>query len=648
MFKKFRFTVGRKIVGSFLLIIILYIINSVVIVNTSGNVEEMIAYSSQSVRPSSEKLNEFNSLVSRSKMLITNWVYLPSNVENKEELIQLHNIEYPKLREELIGLTQNWENDSLKSIMRQIITDYDKILTLQREEIMNALSTFDDYENPMIKFAVDDKLESEVIPSIDQLNEQLNFVNQEYVDIRNRFDKEISDSMNDLKSVTFILLFFNVLVAVASVYFLVRNLTIPINHVKRVIDKLGLGEISTEDDIEVSDDEVGDMAKSVKNLTNGLNSTSRFAEEIGRGNLEADFRALSKQDVLGNALLEMRNSLRKVAEEDEKRRWFNEGVAKFAELMRKNSEDIRKLSDELLRNIIKYMDANQGALYLVDESTQTDAEIMKLYSCYAWDKHKFIDQEIQKGDGLAGQAWQEGEEIFMTDVPDEYIDITSGLGHSNPTCVFIVPLKVNDDIFGIVEMASFDEIPEYKREFLLKLAESIASTISNVKTSARTKELLDESQLMTEQMKAQEEEMRQNMEEIQATQEEMERGQQESVNTLNAINKSVATFELDSEGNIENANENFINIVRYNSSEVFGETFRIFLKSEDESIDPFRQLWKQMQEGTDVAGEFLLGTKNGDIRAVKGTFIPTIGSDDALSKVNFFGISVAEYKEFSE
>ena len=207
---------------------------------------------------------------------------------------------------------------------------------------------------------------------------------------------------------------------------------------------------------------------------------------------------------------------------------------------------------------------------------------------------------------------------------------------------------MNEEIYGIIEMASFDEIPLFKREFLLKLAESIASTISNVKTSARTKELLDESQLMTEQMKAQEEEMRQNMEEIQATQEEMERSQQESINTMKAINKSVATMELDSEGNIENVNENFINIVEYDSSEIYGETFRIFLKSEDESIDPFRQLWKQMQEGTDVSGEFLLGTKNGNLKAIKGTFIPALGSDDALSKVNFYGISVAEYKEFSE
>jgi transcriptional regulator with GAF, ATPase, and Fis domain len=142
---------------------------------------------------------------------------------------------------------------------------------------------------------------------------------------------------------------------------------------------------------------------------------------------------------------------------------------------------------------------------------------MSMKACYAWDKKKFLNHKIHKGEGLAGQSWQEGDLIYLTEVPQNYIRITSGLGDANPTSVLIVPLKVKRQIFGVVEIASFGQFQDFEIEFVQKIAESIASTISSVKINARTQRLLEESQEMTEQMRAQEEEMRQNMEELQAT-----------------------------------------------------------------------------------------------------------------------------------
>jgi PAS domain S-box-containing protein len=113
--------------------------------------------------------------------------------------------------------------------------------------------------------------------------------------------------------------------------------------------------------------------------------------------------------------------------------------------------------------------------------------------------------------------------IYLTEVPQNYISIKSGLGGANPRSILIVPLVVNDKIEGVIELASFNLFQPFEIEFLQKLGESIASTIASVKINERTKHLLDESQMQSEQMRAQEEEMRQNMEEIAATQEEMQR-----------------------------------------------------------------------------------------------------------------------------
>jgi transcriptional regulator with GAF, ATPase, and Fis domain len=222
-----------------------------------------------------------------------------------------------------------------------------------------------------------------------------------------------------------------------------------------------------------------------------LKATTQFAENIGNGKYDSQFQPLSEHDVLGNALLNMRENLARVAEEDKKRNWTTEGLAKFGEILRTNNNDVQKLSDEIISNLVKYLKANQGALYIIDDN-EGEEPTMSMTACYAWDKKKYLNQKIHRGEGLAGQCWQEMDLIYLTDVPQNYIRITSGLGDANPNSILIVPLKVNDQIFGVVELASFNVLKDFEIEFVQKIAESIASTISSVKINARTQRLLEE------------------------------------------------------------------------------------------------------------------------------------------------------------
>ena len=135
----------------------------------------------------------------------------------------------------------------------------------------------------------------------------------------------------------------------------------------------------------------------------------------------------------------MRDNLSKVAEDDKKRNWATEGMAKFGEILRTNTNDLGKLADEIISNLVKYLKANQGALYIIDDSTEGEDPTMTMKACYAWDKKKFLNHKIYRGEGLAGQAWQEGDTVYITEVPQNYIKIASGLGDANPTSVLIVP-----------------------------------------------------------------------------------------------------------------------------------------------------------------------------------------------------------------
>ncbi|MFY8036074.1 MAG: GAF domain-containing protein, partial [Cyclobacteriaceae bacterium] len=121
----------------------------------------------------------------------------------------------------------------------------------------------------------------------------------------------------------------------------------------------------------------------------------------------------------------------------------------------------------------------------------------------------------------------EGETIYLTDVPSDYVSITSGLGEGTPKAVLIVPLKVRDQIMGILEIATFSVFEKYKIEFIEQISENIATMLSSRKSIELTNQLLAEAREKTEMLTQQEEEMRQSSEELLATQEEMTRQRHE-------------------------------------------------------------------------------------------------------------------------
>jgi PAS domain S-box-containing protein len=644
--KKFRFrlTIGNKILGSFIVLIALFILVVSIIFGSSNTIDNVVKSSRDNYRPSKDAINQFILLVTRSRMLVTNWVYLQTNQEDKTALRQLQETDYPALRKEIERLSQNWDSDQ-KVRMDTVFDNFDSLINIQRESIMANLQTFENYEDPTVKFMAENSIESEVIPITNSLIIKLAFVAQKQNELTAQSDAEVITSINGLKTLTLILGGVFLAIAIVSAIYLVVSITKPVNFLKNIVVKLGKGELVEEKQAKFNNDEIGDMASAMDNLVTGLKATTLFAENIGNGSYQTDFKPLSQHDVLGNALINMRNNLAKVAEDDKKRNWATGGLAKFAETLRTNNNDLLKLSDEIIGNIVKYLKANQGALYIVDDALEGEEPTMSMKSCYAWDKKKFLNHKIHKGEGLAGQAWQEGDIVYLTEVPQNYVKIVSGLGDANPTSVLIVPLKVNDQIFGVVEIAAFNVFHDYEIEFVQKIAESIASTISSVKINAKTQHLLEESQEMTEQMRAQEEEMRQNMEELQATQEEMQRGQAEIEGTMKVINESMAVVEFDTEGVILKANHNFLDVMGYKQEEIVGEHHRIFVSKDERSTEAYRNHWRDLTSGRMNQGEFKRINKNGEEIWLKAAYSPIKNKAGIVTKIMQIAYDITNLKK---
>ncbi len=428
------------------------------------------------------------------------------------------------------------------------------------------------------------------------------------------------------------------------IFFISRGITGPLSHITTTLQLLSRGEINKIKQLDFkSKDEIGDIAESTNILVDGLSNTALFAKEIGQGNLDANYESVSEQDILGNALLDMRDSLQKAKKDEEIRRekeeeqkWATAGYAKFGELLRNNTENMEDFTYSVISNLVKYTNSNQGALFLLDDEDDQDQSLI-MSSCYAYDRKKYVDKRVEIGENLVGQCFLEGQTIFMTDVPDDYINITSGLGDANPRSIILVPLKFNDQVFGVIEMASFSVYRDYQIEFIEKVGESIASTISTVKVNIRTVKLLEESKLKSEELAAQEEEMRQNMEELQTTQEESARREMEMNGILNALNDSYLVAELDLDGNILSINDNALEMFQKPKDQVEGHNIKEFQNPEE--LEEFDNIWQTVLDGNTAKRQRYISRANKKI-LITESYTPIYDEMDQLFKVLNIGIEV--------
>jgi len=339
-----------------------------------------------------------------------------------------------------------------------------------------------------------------------------------------------------------------ILLLVVGYYYIINSTIMPLKRIALTASQLGAGEFTRTLDYGLRD-EIGEVIDNMNQLVDSMETISIFAANVGGGDFHSDFKVRGTEDRLGYALLDMRDNLQKVAEEDKKRNWANEGMAKFAEILRDTQQNIDEVSYSIISNLVKYLGANQGGLFILNEENVKPT--LELSAAYAYNKKKYLEKTVLVGQGLLGQAVLEKSMIYLTEIPNNYITITSGLGEANPTTLLIVPLQTNNSIYGVIEIASFTELKDYQMDFVQKLSESIAITISTVKSATKNNKLLEESQMFAELMRAQEEEMRQNMEELTTTQEEMRRVQvdiKDKENNLNSLinNTDAIILSIDS------------------------------------------------------------------------------------------------------
>lgn len=263
-----------------------------------------------------------------------------------------------------------------------------------------------------------------------------------------------------------------------------------------------------------------------------LQKASQLISMLSQSDYNSQWEGLNEQNRhlnthnLAGKISELGIFLQSARDENKKRMWINDGLAKMGDILKIEYQNQNDFYAEVLKTLIQYINAVQGSLFILNDASNTQQKL-EMAAAYAYDRKKYIKKSFEPGEGLIGQIFLEKQKIYLNRLPENYSTIISGIGQTQPKCLLILPLKVEEEVIGILEIASLGEITTHQQEYLEKASENLAYTILRIQNNSKTRILLEETQFQAEQLRAQEEEMRQNMEELQATQEAMKQKQEE-------------------------------------------------------------------------------------------------------------------------
>jgi PAS domain S-box-containing protein len=407
-----------------------------------------------------------------------------------------------------------------------------------------------------------------------------------------------------------------------------RSLTRPLFAMRNKLNLVAQGILPEATD-DHSGDEFGQMGSKVDHLVQTLRSNADFAQRIGEGKYDTEFKPASDDDILGMSLITMRNNLIENERRDTERNWIVRGVAEISEILRMH-DAIDQLGDDVIKFILGKIGAIQGAFYVVND--EVTPQLIEMRASFAYNRKKFLKAKFKFAEGLVGQAAIEKDTILRTEVPSDYVTLTSGiLGDQKPSCILIVPLITNEEVYGVLEFASFKKFDASQVKFVQELSLILARTIFNIKVNERTRRLLAESQQMSNELKEKQEVLRQNAEEMQATQEELKRSNTMLEEQVEEVNRTQKRMQL----LLENASEvitiyeedqtiRYISpsvetILGYGQKEMIGKSDVDKVHADHRTI--FRELFKKMNAHPDekVTVQYEYRAKDGSFMWLEST-----------------------------
>ncbi len=254
-----------------------------------------------------------------------------------------------------------------------------------------------------------------------------------------------------------------------------------------------------------------------RSISRPITRAAKIAGVIASGDLDQRLNS-QRSDEIG----QLSQALDGMVEALSRSFWHKTGVAELAARMR-GGQDISVLAQNIVTFLAKYLNAQMASLYLADKTQES----LILTGGYAFNKRKSLNECIKVGEGLAGQAAREKSSISVTDLPADYLRISSTLGDSAPCNILAVPLVYADKLAGVIEFASFREFSDNEMAFVDDVAEGIAIAFNTAQRRQEVQRLLTHTQQQSDELESRATALQSQQEELRSSNEELEQQSEE-------------------------------------------------------------------------------------------------------------------------
>jgi len=265
-------------------------------------------------------------------------------------------------------------------------------------------------------------------------------------------------------------------------------------------------------------DSVNAMANS---LTVQVRNIADVATSVTKGDLtrQITVNAQGELDELKQNINQMIGNLRETTKQNQEQDWLKTNLAKFSRMMQ-GQKDLESVSRLIMSELTPLVSAHHGAFFIMD--SDATGSLLKLIASYAYRSRKHVGNRFAIGEGLVGQAALEKQPILLQNVPDDYIQITSGLGEAPPRNIIVLPVLFEGEVKAVIELASFLPFSQIHQTFLDQLTETIGVVLNMIQANMRTEELLEQSQKLTQELQSSSNELQQQQEELKRSNSELE------------------------------------------------------------------------------------------------------------------------------
>jgi serine phosphatase RsbU (regulator of sigma subunit) len=351
-----RFTIRNRLFAGFSFLIITALLLVLLMANTIFNAVQYNYKIANIYAPSVNELERLDQLLTQSQSYISIWALVQSkDTQQKRKLSRILEEEYPEIKKNINKLAYDWETDDVE-LLQKIYREINILFSEDYEGIMNSFTSFKSYNDAFLYFANSEMVEDggNIDLAVKDIRRDIKTLENRYYKKTNEIDRLLTSEYEKIRIIIIISGLFLLIGGVVITLITTRTITTPVNSLRKVLLELGRG-VFPKHKVKVTNDEIGDMVYALNSLIKGMEHTTDFSREVGSGNFDYQYTPLSEEDVLGHALLKMRDELK------ESERILEQKVIERTKEIEKQKERVQMLYKNVTDSI-KYAKRLQNSI----------------------------------------------------------------------------------------------------------------------------------------------------------------------------------------------------------------------------------------------------------------------------------------------